>query len=571
MQKAPNFARALYSSLRNNDNATDTKANTSRRHILDDYGWTWEIAAVVASFGSLAAVVAILSTMESQASSRWTFFISLNATVAVFITAAKSLALLAIGACISQAKWIHFRRSRRRLEELELFESASRGPLGSVVLLSRVRWTLTLASVGAIATILAVGVDAFAQQVIDFDTRGVETMDGHAVFGLGHFFKGNAKWSKADINVGDAFNVDPASISPKMQGAVFRGIVEDTTTPSFKCNGNCVWKDAYWSLGIGSHCSNVTTTSKVIHRPGKAWEESLNITTPAGIEFSVDRSTKILVANNGTIPWWREGPYQGHLIKNRTTIRFPPEVGVFAIARTLLPFDGSLPPLKFETHECVVSLEAHKYTNIKTNGANIDLTLERFPLGTGTFRGPNPEVSDKLGFRGPGTPDLYIKSQDLVALNFILLSRQFSGSLRDDDGLLSVPAEGAGVAFINRSISAAFDNMAASLSDYLRANSKDSAEGFSLVPEVYVRVFWPWLTLPIVVTVVAAFCVAGTMISSRMHACAVWKSSAIAILHHYVDFKDTKEEEESVGLLKTDYKDLQAMDQMAKQTKVTLE
>lgn len=212
MQEAPNFARALYSSLRNTekptDNGTDTEANIPRRHILDDYGWTWEIAAVVASFGSLAAVATILSTMESQASSRWTFFISLNATVAVFITAAKSLALLAIGACISQSKWIHFRGSRRRLEELELFESASRGPLGSLVLLSRVKWTLTLASVGAIVTILAVGVDAFAQQVIDFDTRDVETMDGNAVFGLSKFFEGGASWSEAGFNLGEAFDVD---------------------------------------------------------------------------------------------------------------------------------------------------------------------------------------------------------------------------------------------------------------------------------------------------------------------------------------------------------------------------
>tara|TARA_R110002003_G_scaffold25_7_gene1182 strand:- start:578 stop:1042 length:465 start_codon:yes stop_codon:yes gene_type:complete len=132
--------------------------------------------------------------MHSKPLDRWTLDISLNATIAIFITAAKSLALLVIGACIAQSKWIRFMTSPRKLTEFDLFENASRGPLGSLMLLLQVRWHSGFASVGAILTILALGVDTFAQQVIRLDTRNVEIVDGGASFSISHNYTGGAKW-----------------------------------------------------------------------------------------------------------------------------------------------------------------------------------------------------------------------------------------------------------------------------------------------------------------------------------------------------------------------------------------
>jgi hypothetical protein len=140
------------------------------------------------------AVTIILARMHGKPLDRWTISISLNATIAIFITAAKSLALLVIGACIAQSKWICFKSSARKLEELDLFDSAARGPLGSLRLLLQVRWHTGLASVGAIVTILALGVDTFAQQVIRLDTRDLRVMDGSATFALSHNYSGGAKW-----------------------------------------------------------------------------------------------------------------------------------------------------------------------------------------------------------------------------------------------------------------------------------------------------------------------------------------------------------------------------------------
>lgn len=117
--------------------------------------------------------------------------ISLNATIAALITAAKSTAMLSVAACISQWKWAYFRSKRRRLADLDIIEEASRGPLGSVQMLTSVTWGL--GTLGAIVTIVALGIDTFAQQVISTDTVTRWADDGTASFGLAHSYNGSAR------------------------------------------------------------------------------------------------------------------------------------------------------------------------------------------------------------------------------------------------------------------------------------------------------------------------------------------------------------------------------------------
>lgn len=177
----------------NTDITTNIHAAPKRKWKLPVLFWIWECMATVASAACMTAVVIILARMQSKPLEHWKLPISLNATIAIFVTVAKSMSLLVIAACISQTKWIRFKSSARRVQEFDLFDNASRGPSGALVLLSRVPWGL--ASVGAVATILALGVDTFAQQVIGFDTRKVEVPGyGQASFALSHAYSGGASW-----------------------------------------------------------------------------------------------------------------------------------------------------------------------------------------------------------------------------------------------------------------------------------------------------------------------------------------------------------------------------------------
>lgn len=62
--------------------------------------WTWEITSMMASLACMSGLVFILFRAQNRPSTSWRFFISLNATVAVFATAAKVTLLMAVSACL---------------------------------------------------------------------------------------------------------------------------------------------------------------------------------------------------------------------------------------------------------------------------------------------------------------------------------------------------------------------------------------------------------------------------------------------------------------------------------------
>jgi hypothetical protein len=66
---------------------------------------------------------------------------------------------------MSQLKWIYFGPRGHRLMDLQIFDSASRGPLGAISLIFHIRWGATIASFRALLTILALLQDAAYQQV----------------------------------------------------------------------------------------------------------------------------------------------------------------------------------------------------------------------------------------------------------------------------------------------------------------------------------------------------------------------------------------------------------------------
>jgi hypothetical protein len=99
----------------------------------------------------VAIVVVLKMRIHGKLQSSWTLPLAPNTVIALFSTLSKSAILLVITACISQLKWI--------------FDDASRGPLGAISLIVRIRWGATIASFGALLTILALGQDAFYQQI----------------------------------------------------------------------------------------------------------------------------------------------------------------------------------------------------------------------------------------------------------------------------------------------------------------------------------------------------------------------------------------------------------------------
>ena len=90
---------------------------------------------------------------------------------------------------ISQLKWTYFQQRPHRLAELQVFDDASRGPLGSLQLLWKIRWKAVVASLGALVCVLALATEPFTQQILSYPTLMTAMANVSAEIGSNRFLK----------------------------------------------------------------------------------------------------------------------------------------------------------------------------------------------------------------------------------------------------------------------------------------------------------------------------------------------------------------------------------------------
>lgn len=137
--------------------------------------WVLEIVTSMGSLVILAAVAVIFRTVDNQPLSDWTFPVSLNAAISILTTACSAAIMHGISTFISQLMWLHFKNGAQKLEHLEKFDEASRGPLGSLKF--PVSMKLNLATIGALVTVFRLGLSPLAQQVVKIEERFIPNPD----------------------------------------------------------------------------------------------------------------------------------------------------------------------------------------------------------------------------------------------------------------------------------------------------------------------------------------------------------------------------------------------------------
>ena len=103
--------------------------------------------------------------------------------------------LLAVNESISQLKWLWFREPRM-LQDMQLFDDASRGPGGAVRLMFRTRSGLIM--LGSLVAVLALVVDPFAQQIVSYPLRSVVVETASV---------GRAQWYDAGLDLGSCMHL----------------------------------------------------------------------------------------------------------------------------------------------------------------------------------------------------------------------------------------------------------------------------------------------------------------------------------------------------------------------------
>ncbi|KAF6816732.1 hypothetical protein CPLU01_13787 [Colletotrichum plurivorum] len=238
--------------------------------------WWLEILSSLLALGSIIAIVIILSLHEGKPLPRWPALISVNSLVAVFTAIFKASVVMPVAEGISQLKWDWFRRPKK-LSDVVLFDDASRGPWGSLLLIAK---KLTrpreayLPILGAFITVAALAIDPISQAMIEH--RGcllpVEPWSADVAevsrtnYYLGSFtdFTANLVGLKADH---------------AMEKALDRGLhypQETADLVNFKCaTGNCTFQQGgegsswFSSLAVCHSCRDITDRVILETVPGR--------------------------------------------------------------------------------------------------------------------------------------------------------------------------------------------------------------------------------------------------------------------------------------------------------------
>ena len=145
----------LYSNLMNSSESSDAPkrvkaqqdssnrrlSNYEQRHrtwAVIARQWLWELLAWLSGTLCVVVIIVLLVSYNGKLLSQWRSNISLNTIAAILSQAAVSALLVSVSTCIGQMKWEWYHRNNC-LIDMDLFDSASRGPQGSLYFLWKFR------------------------------------------------------------------------------------------------------------------------------------------------------------------------------------------------------------------------------------------------------------------------------------------------------------------------------------------------------------------------------------------------------------------------------------------------
>ena len=184
--------------------------------------------------------------------------LTLNAIIAIFSVMSKSMLAYTLSECLGQAKWIWISSHQRPLNDIDLVDSGSRGPLGSFKILTQPT-VRSFISVGAIVVILSIIIDPFVQLTVGKEDS--VKFENNSEVQIAYAKRHNQEALKASPDVFDDVVVAPLA-DLGMRAAVFNGLFQSDSWISQQTqrscpSGNCTW-DTFTSLAICSGCNDLT-------------------------------------------------------------------------------------------------------------------------------------------------------------------------------------------------------------------------------------------------------------------------------------------------------------------------
>lgn len=124
----PNFAQSLEKRIWR----YNTSGNVVKRWLLEILSW-------LLSALCMAGIIGVLVYLQDEKIPKWPFGLTLNAYVSALARTASSALMFPTSEALGQLKWSWFQGDSKKMWDFEIFDNASRGPWGSLLLLIRTK------------------------------------------------------------------------------------------------------------------------------------------------------------------------------------------------------------------------------------------------------------------------------------------------------------------------------------------------------------------------------------------------------------------------------------------------
>jgi hypothetical protein len=101
--------------------------------------WLLEIISWILSAICMGAIIGVLIFLKDEKLPKWPLGLTLNAYIAVLSKISSAALLLPTSEALGQLKWSWFQRDSKKMWDFEIFDNASRGPWGAILLLIRTK------------------------------------------------------------------------------------------------------------------------------------------------------------------------------------------------------------------------------------------------------------------------------------------------------------------------------------------------------------------------------------------------------------------------------------------------
>lgn len=242
-----------------------TSDNTLKRWLLEILSWLFSAIC-------MGAVIGVLIYLRGEPLSKWTLeektHLTLNTYISILSKMAGAALILPVSEALGQLKWSWFLEHSKQMWDFEIFDNASRGPWGSMLLLLRTKGR-ALAALGALIMLCSLALDPFFQQVVDFPERwALRTDVTSEIPTVLHYNPRNDLEFKQHVE---------QSVADKSMVAILREyFYANGTQPVPFGNGtrpdiplscptsNCTWP-AYDTLAVCSRCEDVSDMLDISH------------------------------------------------------------------------------------------------------------------------------------------------------------------------------------------------------------------------------------------------------------------------------------------------------------------